>query len=170
MRLWSFHPKYLDSKGLVALWREGLLAKAVLEGKTRGYIHHPQLVRFREHPDPLGAIQAYLRVVREEATRRGYKFDPGKVGGGEKEVEWQYKSVNGPPHILNRPQELEGNVHVPPLPLTSGQLAYEWDHLLKKLKTRDPDRYQRLKPLSTVDPHPLMQLVPGPLAPWEIVH
>ena len=37
MRLWSLRPKYLDSQGLVALWREGLLAQAVLRGKTRGY-------------------------------------------------------------------------------------------------------------------------------------
>ena len=169
MRLWSFHPKYLDAKGLVALWREGLLAKAVLEGKTRGYTHHPQLVRFREHPDPLGAIQAYLRVVLEEATRRGYKFDPEKVGGGEKEVERQHKSVNGPPHKLKGPQEMEGNLHVTPILLTSGQLAYEWDHLLQKLKTRDPVRYQRLKHLSAIDPHPLMRLTPGPTASWEIV-
>ncbi|WP_368086417.1 pyrimidine dimer DNA glycosylase/endonuclease V [Nitrosomonas sp. Nm34] len=26
MRLWSIHPKYLDAKGLLALWREGLQA------------------------------------------------------------------------------------------------------------------------------------------------
>jgi len=30
MRLWSLHPRYLDAKGLVALWREGLLAQKVL--------------------------------------------------------------------------------------------------------------------------------------------
>lgn len=43
MRLWSLHPQYLDAKGLVALWREGLLAQAVLAGQTRGYKRHPQL-------------------------------------------------------------------------------------------------------------------------------
>ncbi|HEU5178767.1 MAG TPA: pyrimidine dimer DNA glycosylase/endonuclease V, partial [Burkholderiales bacterium] len=32
MRLWSLHPKYLDARGLVALWREALLAQAVLRG------------------------------------------------------------------------------------------------------------------------------------------
>ncbi|MGP1680491.1 MAG: pyrimidine dimer DNA glycosylase/endonuclease V [Giesbergeria sp.] len=36
MRLWSLHPQYLDSKALVALRREGLLAQAVLAGLTRG--------------------------------------------------------------------------------------------------------------------------------------
>ena len=43
MRLWSIHPRYLDSMGLVALWREALLAQAVLRGETKGYKFHPQL-------------------------------------------------------------------------------------------------------------------------------
>ena len=37
MRLWSIHPKYLGTKGLVALWREALLAQKVLQGNTKGY-------------------------------------------------------------------------------------------------------------------------------------
>jgi hypothetical protein len=37
MRLWTLHPRYLDSQGLVALWREGLLAQAVLRNRTRGF-------------------------------------------------------------------------------------------------------------------------------------
>lgn len=39
MRLWSIHPRYLDTKGLVALWRETLLlAQAVLFGNTKGAV------------------------------------------------------------------------------------------------------------------------------------
>jgi hypothetical protein len=68
MRLWSLHPKYLDARGLVALWREGLLAQAVLRGRTNGYVHHPQLERFRAESSPLGAIADYLRGVHGEAT------------------------------------------------------------------------------------------------------
>ena len=75
MRLWTLHPKYLDRQGLLGLWREGLLAQAVLQGKTKGYRHHPQLARFQMHPDPVQAIAHYLREVHEEATRRGYNFD-----------------------------------------------------------------------------------------------
>jgi hypothetical protein len=56
MRLWSLHLKYLDRIGLIACWREGLLAKAVLEGKTKGYTHHPQLIRFQTSPHPLHTI------------------------------------------------------------------------------------------------------------------
>ena len=47
MRLWTVGPKIIGSKGLVALYYEGLLAKGVLEGKTRLYPNHPQLFHFR---------------------------------------------------------------------------------------------------------------------------
>ena len=63
MRLWTLHPKYLDAQGLVALWREGLLARAVLRGMTKGYRHHPQLQRFRAHASPRAAINLYLEGV-----------------------------------------------------------------------------------------------------------
>ncbi|WP_245747334.1 pyrimidine dimer DNA glycosylase/endonuclease V [Frateuria terrea] len=49
MHLWTPHPKHLDRQGLLALWREGLLARAVLRGQTRGYRQHPPLERFRGH-------------------------------------------------------------------------------------------------------------------------
>ncbi len=75
MRLWSIHPQYLDPQGLVALWREALLAQAVLRGETRGYRNHPQLERFKEHAAPLAAISHYLQAVYAEATRRGYRFN-----------------------------------------------------------------------------------------------
>src|SRR5262249_39183930 len=79
VRLWTLHPKYLDAQGLVALWREGLLARAVLKRQTKGYRRHPQLARFRAHPSPLSAINAYLRTVLIEAEARGYAFDRRKI-------------------------------------------------------------------------------------------
>ena len=142
MRLWSLHPKYLDAKGLVALWREGLLAKAVLEGKTRGYTRHPQLERFRRMPAPVLAIQAYLRGVWEEAQMRGYRFDETKLG---------------PPSA------------VPSIPVTSGQIAYERQHLLYKLAHRDTDRFAHLKAVDRPEPHPLFTVIAGPVEPWEVV-
>src|SRR5690348_4205652 len=114
MRLWSLHPMYLDAKGLVALWREGLLAQAVLAGKTKGYKHHPQLKRFKECRNPRAAIATYLREVQVEASRRGYNFDAKKIG--------------------------RGKVRAKSLKVTRGQLQYEWAHLRRKLKTRDPKR------------------------------
>ncbi|MGA2330816.1 MAG: pyrimidine dimer DNA glycosylase/endonuclease V [Syntrophales bacterium] len=46
MRLWSLHPGYVDARGLVALWREGMLARKVLQHQTKGYKNHLQLHRF----------------------------------------------------------------------------------------------------------------------------
>ena len=142
MRIWSLHPKYLDSKGLVALWRETLLAKKVLQNKTRGYKHHPQLERFRKSQQPIAAINLYLRFVYEEASARGYKFDKKKFRRGNTRIK---------------------------LKVTSGQINYEVKHLLKKLKIRDPKKFRELKSVDTTKPHPLFKIVPGDTEDWEII-
>ena len=138
MRLWTLHPRYLDAQGLVALWREGLLARAVLRGRTRGYRHHPQLERFRARPR--AALNAYLRVVLHEARSRGYTFDATKIGPGRS-------------HLT--------------LTATRGQLAYEWRHLMSKLRSRSPELYERWRHLARPKPHPLFRLVPGSIESWE---
>ncbi|HYM34136.1 MAG TPA: pyrimidine dimer DNA glycosylase/endonuclease V [Steroidobacteraceae bacterium] len=140
MRIWSLHPKYLDARGLVALWREGLLAQAVLSEKTRGYVHHPQLLRFRNQRSPIGSIAAYLSVVHEEAASRGYEFVAKKI---------------------SRARSF-GQIEV-----TRGQIHFEWRHLMRKLKTRDPRRYDLLKTLKRQEPHPLFKLVRGNVERWE---
>jgi hypothetical protein len=141
MRLWTVHPEFLDTKGLVALWREGLLAKAVLENKTKGYKCHPQLLRFRLHEAPADAIVSYLHVVLDEARRRHYRFDANKL----------------PP--LPRTLVLKE---------TDGQLHYEWGHLLKKLAQRSPEEFARLRGMGP-KPHPMFEIVPGEIQAWEIV-
>jgi hypothetical protein len=140
MRLWTLHPRYLDPQGLVALWREALLAKAVLRGKTRGYKHHPQLARFRAHAAPRAAINAYLAAVHAEATARGYAFDRRKIG--------PVRSVA-------------------PLPATSGQIEHEWRHLMRKLAARNPALYREWKAQRRPGCHPLFRRVRGPVATWE---
>jgi hypothetical protein len=141
VRLWTISPRYLDAAGLVAVWREALLARAVLEGSTRGYRHHPQLIRFREQPDPLGCINLYLRVIHGEARVRGYRFDEGKLA----------------PSMVDAGSMTE----------TSGQMATEWAHLLGKLQTRDPQRYSALRRLRRPRAHPLFKIVRGPQREWE---
>lgn len=143
MRLWSLHPQYLDAKGLVALWREALLAQAVLAGKTKGYKHHPQLKRFQESSAPRAYIATYLRLVQAEATLRGYRFDARRIGHG---------SAAG----------------MKPLKVTRGQLQYEWKHLRKKLKLRDPARGRLYNRIKTPNPHPLLRIVRGGISEWEI--
>jgi hypothetical protein len=142
MRLWSLHPKYLDAKGLVALWREALLAQAVLRGRTKGYVHHPQLDRFRACASPLGCIAAYLRDVHVEAVDRGYHFTVRKIGRARAHDR---------------------------LTVSQGQLMFEWGRLLDKVGTRDPDWYAGLRAVKTPLPHPLFRVVRGGVAPWERV-
>ena len=140
MRLWTLHPRYLDAAGLVALWREGLLARAVLGGRTRGYRHHPQLLRFRSHASPRSAINRYLAAVLDEAATRGYAFDRRKLA-----------ATHG--HIVIR--------------ATAGQLAHEWRHLLRKLRQRSPLLYRKWCREGSPEPHPLFRIVPGEVAAWE---
>lgn len=138
MRLWSLHPKYLDARGLVALWREALLAQAVLRGETRGYRHHPQLARFED----VGAIAQYLRGVHAESVVRGYEFAAGKIS----------RSRCAGTLVVRR-----------------GQLDYEWQHLMRKLKARDPARARLLSSVTRPQAHPLFRVVAGPVEAWEKV-
>jgi Mg-chelatase subunit ChlI len=140
MRLWSVHPRYLDPQGLVALWREALLARAVLRGRTRGYLHHPQLDRFRLQRRPRAAISMYLRAVHAEATERGYSFDSAKIGTARTSAR---------------------------IPVTEGQIAFEWEHLLRKLSLRSPARYRQWRSVRTPQCHPLMRRHAGPVEAWE---
>jgi len=142
MRLWSLHPKYLDTQGLVALWREGLLARAVLRGNTHGYKHHPQLDRFAAHAQPRLAINAYLAGVYAEATARGYSFDRTKIG---------------PVKVVE------------PIVVTTGQIHYEWQHLLAKLAVRSPAQLEQWRLLKRPMCHPLLRQSAGPVASWERV-
>jgi len=144
MRLWTLHPCYLDAKGLVAAWREGLLAQKVLQGMTRGYVNHPQLIRFRESEDPLGFIGVYLAELGREALRREYSFDVGKIV---------------------RTEEGQGCILVP-----SGQIDYEFALLEWKLETRDRMRAALMRNIRETDDIRLncaFKAGEGGIAPWE---
>jgi hypothetical protein len=140
MRLWSIHPQHLDSKGLVALWREALLAQHVLDQKTTGYRSHPQLIRFRNAKKPLDAINQYLSAVYAEAEKRNYHFDKSKI-------DWNFEEAT--------------------LEVTDGQLKYETRHLLNKLSVRCPEKYNELITLSQLLPHPMFRIIAGDIEDWE---
>lgn len=142
MRIWSLHPKYLDAKGLVALWRETLLAKNVLMGKTKGYKNHPQLIRFKNAVQPLYSINQYLEAVYLESVKRGYHFNKDKIN-------------------LNF---TSGNIAV-----TEGQIQYERSHLLKKLKVRDIEKFHELSEEIEIELHPLFYVIKGDIEKWEIL-
>ena len=140
MRLWTIHPRYLDRQGLLALWREGLLAQAVLLGKTKGYVHHPQLCRFREQRSPVASVASYLEGVRKESQQRGYKFDKTRIQRSR---------------VRKR------------IPETEGQLMYEWRHLWSKIKRRSPEHFLSIQHITEPAPHPLFEIVPGKIRDWE---
>lgn len=142
MRIWSVHPKYLDAKGLVALWREGLLAQAVLSGRTSGYKNHPQLLRFKAQSDPVRTIGAYLHVVYLEAQARGYKFDRSKINSTSRKIK---------------------------ISVTRSQLEYEFRHLKQKLKRRDVHKYKSLARVDKILAHPLFRKISGPIESWEVI-
>lgn len=142
MRIWSLHPKYLDRQGLIACWRETLLAQAVLAGGTRGYTRHPQLQRFRALDEPLEGIVRYLEALAAEADLRGYRFDRSRI-----------RVASGAP--------------LEPIAVADGQVAFEWSHLLAKLAARSPDVHERWKSISDPEVHPLFRQVQGPIADWE---
>lgn len=140
MRLWSLHPKYLDAQGLCALWRETLLAQAVLRGQTRGYRSHPQLDRFKHHSAPLSALSLYLKGIHHESKLRGYVFDESKIRS-----------------IRIRTS----------LTVTEGQLAHEWAHLLAKLRARKPELYRKWRIIEVPEAHSIFSVCPGEIEPWE---
>lgn len=142
MRIWSVHPKYLDSKGLVALWRETLLAKHVLEGKTKGYRNHPQLDRFKQSDNPSDRINQYLATVYNEAIGRDYNF-------GKEKIDWNFESS-----IMF---------------VTTGQIEFETKHLLKKLLIRDPNKFDTVSSLHKIEPHPMFTITNGGIEKWEII-
>ena len=139
MRLWSLHPALLDRMGLLALWREGLLAQKVLLGRTTGYRFHPQLKRFQASPNPVAAISTYLWGVVDEARARGYNFDASKIAMRRRTIR---------------------------ISVSRGQLEFEREHLMKKLRSRDRRSAAALR-AAGLRPHPMLRVVAGDIEPWE---
>lgn len=144
MRLWTINFKYLDAKGLVALWREALLAKNVLAGLTKGYKNHPQLDRFYAHENAQAAINAYLAEVYAQAYARGYKFDAAKVG--------EFNERN-----------------LAKIAVSHGQIGYEFAFLQEKLKSRDIKAYKRNLGVKNIEIASIFKEIEGGIEPWEKV-
>lgn len=142
MRIWTIHPKYLDTKGLLAVWRETLLAQKVLKNETVGYRNHPQLSRFKQSPDPLGAVAAYLRGIYAEAVNREYSFSEEKIA----------------------PVGFSGQITC-----TRGQLLYEWNHLKEKLRARDARKLQEVLHIPEPEAHPIFKIIEGEIEAWEVI-
>lgn len=140
MRLWSIHPKYLDVKGLSGLWRESLLARKILLGKTKAYANHPQMCRFHALRKPLPAIDTYLKHIYIESCNRGYCFNRKKFGN-----KFRTAKIN----------------------IKKGQIEYEFKLLKKRLKIRAKEKYKELIKVKKIAPNPLFKIVKGKIESWE---
>ena len=188
MRLWSLHPSLLDAKGLVACWRETLLAQKALAGQTKGYTEHPQLLRFKAQPAPLVHLGGYLQGLLDEADARGYRFDAAKILHPAAPAQLlRFKAQPAP--LVHLGGYLQGLLdeadargyrfdaakilhpaapaQLQKIPVTGGQVRFEREHLLRKLTVRDPARIVRLEPAGQLALHPLFVQVPGPVESWE---
>ena len=87
-------------------------------------------------------MAAYLKAVHAEAVERSFNFNAAKIGR----------------------QKLRGEIKE-----TRGQLLYEWRHLKRKLKTREPKRLRELVAVKIPAPHPLFKIIPGRVCEWEKV-
>jgi hypothetical protein len=131
--------------GLGAQWREGLLAQSVLAGETRGWKKHPQLNRFKEQSDPGAAVGFYLLKIWEEASSRGYRYNLLKIR--------------------------RCPVSVKTIPITKGQLAYEFRLLLDRTRLRTPKWYDHIRILKGDPlPHPIFHVVEGDVGNWEVAY
>lgn len=113
-----------------------------MEGNTKGYKNHPQLIRFKAVEKPLEAINQYLAEVWDEATRRGYNFNRNKI-------DFDFKKIK--------------------IEVTTGQMQYEFNHLLKKLEQRDPERFKQIENLKMVDCAEIFEVKEGEIEKWEII-
>jgi len=134
MRLWSIHPEYLDSIGLVALWRESLLAQKVLKSETQSHKNHPQLKKFKACPHPQYAIANYLVEIWKESQRRGYNFNKEKI---------RHTKI------------------VEKIPITQSELKCEFDLLRERLKKRTPSKYQNLLSVKEIECNPIFKITEG---------
>lgn len=161
MRVWSIHPAYLDTKGLVASWKEGIQGLNALRnprkpnGKWAMFAHHPQLIRFKRFENPELCLSEYLHFIADEADRRNYNFNRNLIL----------------PRLDENPYQIW---------ITCGQLIYEWDFLSHKVTCRT-GFWEYGKPTingkSTVETiaswscvvHPMVVLIPGDIECWEKV-
>jgi len=142
MRLWSFHPMYLDKIGYARVINEAVAGYHAYMKTGKGYPaaweKHSQLARFKAHPSDF--LRDYIKFLID------YKRYI------------QLKEIDFPGSFL---PDLNSCMTV-----TEGQLDYEWKRYLSKLKIRNFVKYSELKYIQP-KPHPLFTVIKGDVEHWE---
>ena len=55
------------------------------------------------------------------------------------------------------------------LTVSEGQIIFEFEHLLFKLRGREINLYKTLKETTTIIPHPMFKTIKGNIEKWERV-
>ena len=134
MNLWSFHPKYLDEKGLRAVWQDALFAQNVLSGRIKDHRkYYPQLMKFNNYFEPLAAIGAYLGFIYDDGVERGIIFQEHKIMHRSKRE-----------NIFQVDRE---------------RLEDEFEQYKRKMQTVSMLQTAKLRQVSKVEPHPIFEVV-----------
>jgi len=72
--------------------------------------------------------------------------------------------VNGASDIFVKQVAANSVEHIP---VTRGQLEFEWQHLLAKVAERNPGHYRELRLVRAPRCHPLVRLRAGNIEAWE---
>jgi hypothetical protein len=141
MRIWSIHPKYLDSKELLNLWNETIQAKNEFLTKFSGHFSNKQLERFLDLKNPLEAINSYMSSIYREAVKRDFSVD-------DSFMDWDF----------------DDSIQIP---VTAGQISHEISKLKSRLRERDEKKLQKLNGRTFLELHPIFYSVPGTIEEWE---
>jgi hypothetical protein len=129
VRLWHFHPKYLDVKGFCAQWFEAyILLGKLMEGKR-----HSQLKMIMESKSPITSLQKYMLALYKESKNRGYSFDINLIGPYQK-------------------------VGTKRIPLEVNHYLRDWNMYKKRVEKRNPEFYKKIKDVNFPEPNPIFQV------------
>ena len=145
MRIWSLHPQYLDQKGLGGQWEEGIIAQNTLFFQEGKYLNYPVLHRVKAHQEPVAWIGMYLNEILKEANvNRGYNYNDQLI------------------------KQLKPTL---PMPVTRGQLYYEWTLLQGRLQKRDPVKMSLNDgvDINNIKANPMFYVIDGDIEDWERV-
>lgn len=185
MRLWSIHQSYLDRQGLLAVWREGLLAQGVL---LKG-----------EYTVCSGCngVGEY-KYFDDKIQNKVWETCPKCKGTGKiKTPYWghpqlqRFKECERPLDAIGRylleiyaeadvrgysfdSSKIKGKLSPIKLTVTKEQLEYEFKHLCRKVMKRDKDWFIKIKGQEFRDnyhikAHPLFKVIDGNVESWEKV-
>lgn len=142
MRIWDIHPGYLNRQSLLGEHRELHAVVSVLVHHKKGYSHHPETLRWRDHG---WALKMRHRLLAAEMRLRGYhEKSPVKTRSRPQDRPGQYVDPPARQLVLLRRKYLQkekGRIEIP-------HHAHElWSHYKYSVMARSYALYKEVGPL-----------------------